>query len=72
MLEEHAPDVRGVALNLDDAAFLLGDHLGFEPADRDRLSAMGATAVSVGPLSLHSDDVIAVLSNELDRLDART
>jgi tRNA pseudouridine-54 N-methylase len=28
---------------------------------------MGAESVSVGPISLHSDDVIAVISNELDR-----
>ncbi|HVR20953.1 MAG TPA: hypothetical protein VMS65_14680 [Polyangiaceae bacterium] len=68
LLEEQAPDVRGVGLERDDAAYFLGDHLGFEQADRERLSALGATAVSVGPLSLHSDDVIAILSNELDRL----
>ena len=71
VLEEHAPDVRGVSLRHDDAAYFLGDHLGFEQADRDRLTALGATAVSVGPRSLHSDDVIAILSNELDRLEAR-
>ena len=67
ILEADAPDVRGVRLRHEDAAYFLGDHLGFDPADRQRLSALGATPVSVGPLSLHSDDVIAVLSNELDR-----
>jgi len=67
VLEEQAPDVRGVAFESDDAAYFLGDHLGIEPSDRARLSALGATAMSVGPLSLHSDDVIAILSNELDR-----
>ena len=70
LLEEHAPDVRDVGLEHDDAAYFLGDHLGFEQADRERLAALGATAVSVGPLSLHSDDVIAILTNELDRLEA--
>ena len=69
ILEEDAPDVRGVHLPRTDAAYFLGDHLGFEPADRERLSALGATPLSVGPVSLHSDDVIAVLSNELDRYE---
>jgi tRNA (pseudouridine54-N1)-methyltransferase len=71
LLEEQAPDVRSVALRHEHAAYVLGDHLGFEQADRGRLTTAGATAVSVGPVSLHSDDVIAVLSNELDRLQAR-
>lgn len=68
VLEADAPDVRGVRLPHGDAAYFLGDHLGFDRADRERLSALAATPVSVGPLSLHSDDAIAVLSNELDRL----
>lgn len=71
VLEEGAPDVRGVRLQLADAAYVLGDHLGFDQADRERLSSLGATPVSVGPVSLHTDDVIAVLSNELDRLAPR-
>jgi tRNA pseudouridine-54 N-methylase len=70
VLEAGAPDVRDVMLEHDDAAYFLGDHLGFEPSDRERLSALGATPVSVGPLNLHSDDVVAILSNELDRLQA--
>jgi tRNA (pseudouridine54-N1)-methyltransferase len=71
VLEENAPDVRSADLRHDDVACFLGDHLGFAEADRDRLTALGATAVSVGPRSLHTDDVIAILSNELDRLEAR-
>jgi tRNA (pseudouridine54-N1)-methyltransferase len=70
VLDAHAPDVRVIGRRDDEAAYFIGDHLGFEHADRDRLAALGATAMSVGPLSLHSDDVIAVLSNELDRLEA--
>ncbi len=76
LLDEHAPDVREVGCGRQGdsgaAAYFLGDHLGFESEDRERLSALGATAVSVGPRSLHSDDVIAVLWNELDRSDAQT
>ena len=71
VLEAGAPDVRSVRLPHADAAYFLGDHLGFDQADRERLSALGATPVSIGPLSLHSDDVIAVLSNELDRAMGR-
>jgi tRNA (pseudouridine54-N1)-methyltransferase len=72
VLEERAPDVSSLDLRNDHAAYFLGDHLGIDPADRDRLAALGATAVSIGPVSLHSDDVIAVLSNQLDRLEAHT
>jgi len=71
-LEEGALDMRALAfLPGLDAAFFLGDHLGFAPVDREQLTALGATTLSIGPLSLHTDDVIAVVSNELDRVDAR-
>jgi tRNA pseudouridine-54 N-methylase len=49
---------------------VVGDHLGFEAATRDRLGALGASPLSVGPESLHSEDAIAVLHNELDRCGA--
>ena len=73
VLDEQAPDISSLELGGDHAAaYFLGDHLGIVPADRDRLAALGATALSIGPVSLHSDDVVAVLSNQLDRLDALT
>lgn len=68
VLDERAPDVRGLALPRD-AAYVLGDHLGLDVTDQQRLSALNALGMSVGPLSLHSDDVIAILSNELDRVE---
>ncbi len=71
LLQEQAPDVRTRAAAPEalagHAAFFLGDHLGFAESDLNRLSAAGATAISIGPVSLHTDDVIAVLSNELAR-----
>jgi tRNA (pseudouridine54-N1)-methyltransferase len=67
VLDEDAVDVRGVEFPPVDAAYFLGDHLGFEQRDRDRLAVSGATAISIGPLSLHTEDVIAILSNELER-----
>jgi tRNA (pseudouridine54-N1)-methyltransferase len=72
VLEEGAPDLRDDAeLGGDDAAFFLGDHLGFDAETRARLSAAGARPVGVGPLSLHAEDVVTLVSNELDRREAR-
>jgi tRNA (pseudouridine54-N1)-methyltransferase len=67
VLDEHAPDIRGVRLECANAAYVLGDHLGLTAADQQRLAALGAMSLSVGPRSLHSDDVIAIVWNELDR-----
>jgi tRNA (pseudouridine54-N1)-methyltransferase len=77
LLEEGATDLRDItegSLNAPDApdpVFFIGDHLGFDEATRARLVALGATAVSVGPVSVHADDAIVLVSNELDRLEAR-
>jgi len=67
VLEEDAPDLRAAALEGADLAFFIGDHLGVDPSARAALSARAAEPVSVGPLSLHSDDVVTLLHNELDR-----
>lgn len=68
VLEEGAPDVREVFADaLRDAVFVLGDHLGFRAEDRALLDALGARPIGLGPTSLHTDDAIAVLTNELDR-----
>jgi tRNA (pseudouridine54-N1)-methyltransferase len=68
VLEEGGSDIRDCGeAALDDAVFFLGDHLGFDGAARERLAAAGARPVSVGPRSLHAEDVVAVVLNELDR-----
>jgi tRNA (pseudouridine54-N1)-methyltransferase len=68
VLEEGAPDLRDVTdLARGDQAFFLGDPAGFDESSRDRLKAAGARAVSVGPVSLHAEDVVTIVSNELDR-----
>jgi tRNA (pseudouridine54-N1)-methyltransferase len=67
VLEEGAADLRGISL-AGDAAYFIGDHLGFSARDLELLHERGATALSIGPVSLHSDDVVAVLSNELERM----
>jgi tRNA (pseudouridine54-N1)-methyltransferase len=70
VLEEGAPDLRERALVGDDHAFFLGDHLGFNEECRAALARIGAVPVSIGPVSLQADDVIAVVTNELDRREA--
>ena len=72
VLDEAATDIRDVPESgLDDTAFFLGDHLGFEEANRAWLESRGARAISVGPRSLHAEDAITVVLNEIDRHDAR-
>ncbi|MDP9000135.1 MAG: tRNA (pseudouridine(54)-N(1))-methyltransferase TrmY, partial [Myxococcota bacterium] len=68
VLVEDAVDIREVAdLDHNDATFFLGDHLGLDDATRLQLAAIGGSPISVGPMSLHAEDVIAIVSNELDR-----
>jgi tRNA (pseudouridine54-N1)-methyltransferase len=68
VLDERASDIREIAdFGRNDSAFFLGDHLGFDDATRALLEAIGARRMSVGPTSLHAEDVIAIVSNELDR-----
>jgi len=59
VLDERGADLRSVAVSAD-AVFLLGDDLGLDGG------TLG-TAISIGPVSVHADDAIAVVHNELDR-----
>lgn len=67
LLEPGAPDIRVQALSDPDQTFVLGDHLGLRPELREQLLAAGAIPISVGPRPLHTEDVIALVHNELDR-----
>ena len=68
LLEEGAPDIRGAAdFGGHHSAFFVGDHLGFDTASRAQIEAIGGRPISVGPVSIHADDVVAIVSNELDR-----
>jgi tRNA (pseudouridine54-N1)-methyltransferase len=72
VLDEAADDIRDLPDDaLDDVTFFLGDHLGFEEAHRGWLRGRDARALAVGPRSLHAEDVIAVVLNEIDRRDGR-
>jgi tRNA (pseudouridine54-N1)-methyltransferase len=66
VLEEGAANLRGATLDVGDPVFFVGDHAGFDEPTRARLASLGALPVSVGPLSLHADDIVAVVNNELD------
>jgi tRNA (pseudouridine54-N1)-methyltransferase len=67
VLEEGAPDIRVTAIDLANAVFFAGDHLGFDPETRAALARIGATPVGLGPVSVHVEDAIAIVANELDR-----
>jgi tRNA (pseudouridine54-N1)-methyltransferase len=71
VLEEGASDLRDEPPWLGDASFFLGDHRGFDRSTRAELALAGARPISVGPVSLHTEDAIAVVSNEIDRRAAR-
>ena len=71
LLEEGAPDLREVALDAPNPVFFLGDHLGLDDATRAALAHLDATAIGLGPVSVHADDAIVLVANELDRRDAR-
>lgn len=70
VLHEGAPDLREVAAPGRAAWFFIGDHSGLDAAALALLDRHGARRVSIGPVSLHSDDVVAIVSNELDRLES--
>ncbi len=57
----------GNAREAREAVFFLGDPGGFDDATRAAILARGARPVSVGPVSLHSEDVVTLVTNELDR-----
>lgn len=68
VLEEGASDLRDAPIDLENPVFFVGDHLGFDPGTRQ--AVCNATAIGVGPVSLHADDAIVVVANELDRREA--
>jgi tRNA (pseudouridine54-N1)-methyltransferase len=67
VLEEGAPDIRGAAVDLGNAAFFFGDHRGFDGPVREELTALGAIPLGLGPVSVHAEDAVTLVVNELDR-----
>jgi tRNA (pseudouridine54-N1)-methyltransferase len=71
VLEKGAPDLRDAkGLGGADVAFVLGDHVGLDEATRSRLTAIGAQPLGVGPVAVHAEDAITIVSNELDRRES--
>jgi tRNA (pseudouridine54-N1)-methyltransferase len=68
VLEEGGADIRTAKIDARDPVFFVGDHLGFDEATRARIDALGATPLSLGPVSVHADQAIVLVHNELDRL----
>jgi tRNA (pseudouridine54-N1)-methyltransferase len=63
VLDEKGTDIRTVPAVPD--AFLLSDHQNF--ADTEEALMKDALRYSVGPVCLHADHTITVISNEIDR-----
>jgi tRNA pseudouridine-54 N-methylase len=70
VLHEQGADIRQQAWSEAHGTFFIGDHLGFDAESLDKLERAGCQRLSVGPVSLHSDDVVTLVSNELDRQGA--
>lgn len=66
VLDEKGDDIAKAALP-NDAVFVVGDHLGLDEAARKTLQTRAARALAIGPVSVHSDDAVAVVSNAMDR-----
>lgn len=67
VLEEDARDLRDGLLASEDVVVFVGDNHGFDEATRARLASVGAVAIGVGPISVHADDAITIVCNEMDR-----
>jgi tRNA (pseudouridine54-N1)-methyltransferase len=75
-LREDGFDVRDLDLKRDsnaaveEAVFVLGDHIGVSQDDESLLEDLSSKVISVGPISLHADHCIVLINNELDRREA--
>jgi tRNA (pseudouridine54-N1)-methyltransferase len=67
VLDELGIDMRAVSFLNEDNVFFLGDHIGLDAETRRLIEGAGERAISVGPVSLHTEDVVTLVHNELDR-----
>jgi tRNA (pseudouridine54-N1)-methyltransferase len=73
VLDEGGADLRDApGLDATDTAFFLGDPGGFDDATRARLASLGARPLRVGPVSVHAEDAVVLVNNELDRRSGTT
>jgi len=71
ILEESGADVRDLALDAAHVAVFVGDHHGWGETTAQVLASLDAARASIGPVSVHADDAVAIVSNELDRRERR-
>lgn len=67
VLREHGRDLREGEIDARAPIVFVGDDLDFDEAARARLEAFGASEIGVGPVSVHADDAVTIVHNELDR-----
>ena len=72
LLEEGAPDLRDIVAPPSDVVVFVGDHHGFDVTTQEHLVAHGIIPIGVGPVSIHADDAITLVCNELDRRSLQT
>ena len=66
LLREDGEDIRNIEFK-GEVSFVLGDHMGLTNSQEELVRTKGAKAISVGPLSLHADQCIVIVLNEIDR-----
>lgn len=72
ILDEGGADIRDVVgFGEAHGLYVIGDHLGVPEDIRLALERRGAARLSVGPVSVHADDAVTLVTNELDRRVAR-
>ncbi len=69
LLKEDGEDMRNHRVPRD-AIFVLSDHIDFNEEDEKALMAHDPAVLSLGPRSLHSNQCITIVHNELDRREA--
>jgi tRNA (pseudouridine54-N1)-methyltransferase len=66
LLDESGEDIRSMKLH-EDVTFVVGGHQGLDAISLEYLQHAGAQRMSIGPVSVHADDAVTIVSNELDR-----
>ncbi len=69
LLKEDGEDIKNHRIS-KDAVFVLSDHLDFTEEEEKALMGHDPTVISLGPRSLHSNQCITLVHNELDRREA--
>jgi len=68
-LHENGVDIRKFNFaSLTSTVFILGDHLGLDPASEKFLDSLNIPRISLGPISYLASHCIILVNEELDRL----